>query len=266
MLDGLILGVIQGVAEWVPVSSEGALVLAQLYLTPGVSLREMIELALFLHLGTLLSAVVYFRNDVRRILRTIVSYRRAPAAERKLTEFLLLTTIISGCVGYIFFASIEESMVDEMQLTGRAVMGAIGAFLLVTAALQLKGKQTIQEDRGGKDITGEDTVIVGTAQAFSVLPGLSRSGLTVAALLLRGFKEEEALRLSFLMSIPIVFAGNVALNFTGFTASSSALVGFVVAFIVGLGTIRALFALAHKVNFGYFVLVFGLLTILAAFI
>jgi undecaprenyl-diphosphatase len=99
-----------------------------------------------------------------------------------------------------------------------------------------------------------------------VLPGLSRSGLTVAALLFRKFEDTEALRLSFLMSLPIVLGGNIILNATSFELSPVAVWGVVTSFLFGLLTIHLLFRLAKKVNFAWFAVLFGVATIAAAFI
>ena len=263
MIDGIILGLIQGIGEWIPISSESVLVLAQLYLTPGVSLHGMLSLALFLHLGTFLAALVYFREDIRRVIRTLISYKKATLEEKRLAEFLIITTVISGTVGLIFFSAIEESIVLEMTMSGRAIMAAIGALLLLGAIFEKIGKRKVEHTRGAKDIRGEDIILAGASQAFAVLPGFSRSGLTVATLLWRGFTVTEALRLSFLMSLPLVLGGNIVLNLNEFSVSTTALVGLVTAFVVGLGAVRVLFALARRLSFANFVFIFGLLTFLA---
>lgn len=266
MLDGIILGVIQGVAEWVPVSSEGMLVLAQTYLLEGQSLREMIELALFLHLGTFFAALLYFWSDVRRIFTTLFTYKKAPEKDKQLVQMLIVITVITGFVGALLAAGLEEGSTETLAVTGHFVMGLVGVLLIVTGILYLIGKARQKGDKTHKKADVMDMSIVGVAQGFAVLPGLSRSGLTIAAFLLRGFSEEETLRLSFLLSLPVVLAGNIALNLSGFAISETALIGLLVAFIVGVGTIHALFKVAHRVNFGYFVIIFGLLSILAAFV
>jgi hypothetical protein len=117
------------------------------------------------------------------------------------------------------------------------------------------------------DIKNKDGFILGLVQGFAVLPGLSRSGLTVAALLLSKFDEETSIRLSFLMSLPIVLAGNIALNFDYITEfNSDMLIGLLAAFIFGYLTIGVLLKLARKINFGWFVIIFGVLSVAAAFI
>lgn len=112
-----------------------------------------------------------------------------------------------------------------------------------------------------------ESLILGAAQGVAEwLPGLSRSGLTVAALLLRQFDDEVALKLSFLLSLPIVLAGNILLNSEYLYFNLSNLVALAASFIFGLLSIHWLLALARRINFGYFTLVFGLLVIASAFL
>jgi undecaprenyl-diphosphatase len=101
---------------------------------------------------------------------------------------------------------------------------------------------------------------------MAALPGISRSGMTVSSLLLLDYEEEEALRLSFLLSLPIVLGANIVLNLDRLMVSGSGFAGLMTAFLSGLLTIHLLLEVARNVNFGYFVLFFGLLTIGAAFI
>jgi len=115
-----------------------------------------------------------------------------------------------------------------------------------------------------RDLKMIDGVLLGIVQGFATLPGFSRSGLTVSALLLCKLDKTYALKLSFLMSLPIVLGGNLVFNFNAFALSVEALVGLFFSFIFGLATIHLLLKIAQKVNFGYFVLFFGILTILSS--
>ena len=122
------------------------------------------------------------------------------------------------------------------------------------------------DTKGSGDLGWIDAVLLGVVQGLAALPGLSRSGLTVSAFLLRGYDKAEALRLSFLMSLPIVLAGNILLHFAApqITLALAAAVGM--ACLSGVVTIHLLFQLARKINFGIFVLGFGLLTLSAVFL
>lgn len=266
MAEQIILGIIQGIAEWIPVSSEGMLVLAQKILfgsTAGA--QELVSTALFLHLGTFFAALVYFRKDVYRLARSFLKWSSASARDRKTISFLIWTTLISGLLGFIFLAGLVrfEWILDGG--AGKSLTFIVGVLLLVTGVLQLISERSL-EGKQAKEIGRSDTLTLGIAQGFSALPGLSRSGLTISALLLLKFKKEEALRLSFLMSLPIVLAGNIILGLGDSQISAEKLVGLLFAFLFGLLTIDALMKLSRKINFGWFVIFFSLLTFAAVLV
>ena len=111
-----------------------------------------------------------------------------------------------------------------------------------------------------------DAIILGIVQGMAILPGLSRSGLTISTLLLRKFDDTHALTLSFLMSLPVVFGGNILLNANAFLFTTSNLWGSLFAFGFGLATIHLLLKVSQRLNFGYFVLLFGVLMVGSAFL
>lgn len=265
MKEALILGLIQGVAEWLPVSSEALIVLARIHLFgAGEGLEETLHWALFLHFGTFLAALCYFYRPVGSILREVL--RGLPEREgdiAHITRFLIWTTLISGILGY----GLKEGMTgfkDSFALTGRGITLIVGVLLLITGGLQLYVREWGL--KGPDDLSRSDGVLLGVAQGLAVLPGLSRSGLTVSMLLLRRFRDTHSLRLSFLMSLPIVLAGNLILNWDKFMLTGPALVSLAAAFVAGLATIHLLLKVARAVSFGYFVIAFGAATIIAAFL
>src|SRR3989344_1533387 len=132
MLESIILGTIQGIAEWLPISSEGAIVLVKSNFFGGGALSDTIRLALFLHLGTFLAALVYFRRDVASLLKALARYRSSSAGEQRLLRFLILSTLISGALGGALF-SLVGRIESDIALTGRAVTAGVGVLLLVTA-------------------------------------------------------------------------------------------------------------------------------------
>lgn len=261
MFDGFILGLVQGIAEWLPISSEGMLVVAQSYLLGNTSVVDMIRVALFLHLGTLLAAIVYFRKDIVVLIKSLFNFRRAEIARRKEIVFLTISTLISGLLG-MGLLSLVSSIEDHVLLTGKIATAAVGVLLFITAGLQFAAQKEGQ--RTSSELTLWDGVLLGFLQGLAALPGLSRSGLTVSGLLLRNMRGEDALRLSFLMSIPIVFAANVVLNFDQAFISLFSLIGLVTAFVFGILTIHALLKLTERINFAHFVLVFAFLMFAAA--
>lgn len=266
MIESLILGATQGIAEWLPVSSEGALALISVNLLGKENIGEIIRLALFLHLGTFFAALIYFRREVKEVLMTLFRYRVSTNEDKNILHFLVISTVVSGVLGYILL-DIFIKFESQIELSGRVVTLIIGALLLFTAWLQLKKREGGGTSRQIGEVSLKDSIILGVAQGLAVLPGLSRSGLTVSTLLLRKVNDEAALKLSFLMSLPIVLAGNILLNshmLLNFTISTIS--GLLSSFVLGLVTIHTLIKLARKVNFGYFVAIFGILMIVSVFI
>lgn len=262
MIENLVLGITQGVAEWLPVSSEGLITLITANFFGAVNITKIIQLALFLHMGTFLAALVYFRRDVGKILKNLFRYQKINEKERKLINFLVIATVISGGLGFVILNSLEH--LAPIISSTFSITLLIGVLLLVTAFLQIKKKEGT--GRRIKDLNFIDYISLGFVQGFAALPGLSRSGLTVSALLLRKVNEEDSLKLSFLLSLPIVLGGNIILNQEYFNFSLESLVGLAGSFIFGLITIHYLLKLARKMNFGWFVFGFGALMIAAAFV
>ncbi len=259
MFENFVLGLVQGVAEWLPVSSEGIIVLVKTRFFGGAETEVLIREALFLHLGTFFAALVYFRKDVKHLLK----FNSFDDSTKKLFSFLAIATVISGAIGYILLQAVS-ALEDFVVIDAKRIMLAVGVLLLVTAYLQFraKGGQLKKE----KELKQKDGVLLGLVQGLAVLPGLSRSGTTVAALLMRGYDDAFSLKLSFLMSLPIVLAGNILLNLDGFVLDLGTLVGLATSFVFGLLTINVLIRLAKKINFTYFVLLFALLSFVAAFV
>ena len=172
-------------------------------------------------------------------------------------SYLVVSTVVSAVIGLPLLLSIEELSTR----LGAAAMGLVGLLMFVTGGLQLRRNVPGARDR--HEVTPVDAVIAGIGQGFAVLPGLSRSGLTVSILLARNVDNREALVLSFLMSIPASLgAGLYASVDGGLFTSGSALIAAGIASVVGFITIRALLAVAGRVNFGWFAIVLGAVIIL----
>lgn len=262
MLESIILGIIQGIAEWLPVSSEGMIFLVKTnFFNSGEGIKEIASLALFLHFGTFLAALVYFRKDVLKLIKTLFDYKDANKEDKKVFWFLVITTLLSGSLGYGLLSLADSLAEDNLENVTKMVTIGVGVLLLFTAWLQIRAKRG--GDRREASLNTGDSISLGLVQALAALPGLSRSGLTVSALLLKKFNEESALKLSFLMSLPIVLAGNIILNLNEFVLTAESLLGLLFSFGFGLLTIKLLLKMAKKINFGYFVLAFGILMILA---
>ncbi len=264
MFESIILGIVQGIAEWLPISSEGLLVLVKANIFGGArGLEAIIRVALFLHLGTFLAALIYFRKDVASLIKAFFNYKSADKEYKKTLVFLIVATIISGIIGFLFIKAFIK-FEDQIDITPKVITLIIGLLLFITAFLQIKAPS--KGYKNSKDLKIKDGVLLGLMQGLAVLPGLSRSGLTVSTLLLRKFDDTQSLRLSFLMSLPIVLFGNIFLNINDSLFSVGALMGLIFAFAFGILTIHLLLKLAKKINFGYFVLIFAVLTILSLFV
>ena len=256
MTNAALLGLLQGVLEWLPISSEGVLTVVYSQ-TNDASLIESVQYALWLHVGTMASATVAFRKDVVGLIKELTTRIRRPTP---LLSYLILTTALSAVVGVPLLIALEEVSVR----LGGVTMGLVGSMMIVTGALQFfRGKTNM---RGRDDLTKIDGVLAGLAQGIAVIPGLSRSGLTVAALLLRGLDRREALFLSFLMSIPASLGVSFLTGLdSDFYITKEMLIGASLAFITGLASIRVLMAIAVKINFSVFMIVVGIAIISGAF-
>jgi len=250
----IILGIIQGITEWLPISSSGILALVMSNFFEITDLGALIRIALFLHLGTFFAALIYFRKDVVKLIKTLFNYKRSDDETQKIFNFILITTIITGILGLLILKLLSNI---NLELTGKTISFVVGFFLLITGIFQIKVRT--RGLRKEANLKKNDSLLLGIAQGLSSLPGLSRSGITISALLLKKFDDTSALRLSFLMSLPVVLFGNLLLNLNGFTLTSATIYGLLASFIFGLLTIHALMSLSKRINFGWFVLVFAVL-------
>ena len=261
----IILGIIQGVVEWIPISSEGALLFVNSnFFSPILDVKLFIRQALFLHLGTFFAALIYFRKRIADLARGSFNYSQSDSETKRTLKFLLIVTIISGVIGLAVLNFIDLVKLQEIPLTSAVINFFIGSLLMITGFLQIKASSAGY--RREYHLNNTDSIFVGLMQGFAILPGLSRSGLTISGLLFRNINETTALRLSFIMSLPIVLIGNIVLNFRDIVFIKEMFFGFLTAFIFGLLTIHLLMQFSRKIKFGYFAIFFGLLSIAAGII
>lgn len=258
VLDAILFGIMQGIFEWLPISSQGNLILVMIGFF-GLSVQEALNYAIFLHIGTLLAAVVYFRKELFTLLKHLPHYRFNGSSENDRTmNFLVIATILSGAIGYPIFKVIETST-----LSGEVFIGIIGLSLIITGLIQRYSK--IKGHKDYKDLNHFDSLLLGIAQAFSIIPGISRSGITTSSLLLRNYEADTSLRLSFIMSIPVVFGANIALGFVnGFSqiATTNVLIGIATAFVMGLISIHVLIKVARRIRFWKFCIGLGIVSLI----
>lgn len=260
LLIAVLVGVLQGVFEWLPISSEGNITLVLSWL--GSSPEQAVAFALFLHLGTALSATMYYRADVWALLREIPDWRPAHAfdGERATVTFLGVATLVSGVVGIAAYATLERIVTE---LTGGAVVVGIGVLLVFTGVFQRLSADLELGERATPGLL--DAVLVGVAQGLAILPGISRSGSTAGVLLLRGHEGPTSFRLSFLLSIPAAVGGGVlAAVDTGLggVTATSAIAALLTAAVVGYVTIDGLMRIVHRIAFWGVCIGLGILAIL----
>jgi len=256
----IIVALIQGLAEWLPISSEGQLVF---YIVNFTSLdsNEILTLVVWLHLGTSLAVIVRYP----KIIRDLLIFK-----DRVLLKRLILATIGTAATAIPLYIFLKNNI---SLFQGTLLNILVGVLLLVTAViLYLPTRQAIdsEQELETRDVTDREALVTGLVQGSAVLPGLSRSGVTVSSLLMQRVDKETALRFSFLMSIPAVLGILVLEIVTGSASLSSvSLVDMVlmeaIVFIVGLLSIEFLLRLARKVNFWKLCLVLAVIAIIFGF-
>ncbi|MEX1120332.1 MAG: undecaprenyl-diphosphate phosphatase [Candidatus Paceibacterota bacterium] len=262
MLHAIVLGFIQGIAEWLPVSSQGLIVLVNTHFFGG-AFFDSVQYALFLHLGTVLAASIYFWKEITALVRQIPAWLASSEKKSHDLTFYILATLVSIIIAIILVVIMKK--IGEPSATSvQMITLGIGVLLLITAGLQALSGHLRSAVR--TITTPLDALVAGIGQGLASLPGISRSGTTVAFLLLRNIQAKKALELSFIMSIPFVIIGNIGLNIGSTVWSWSGVVGLLVACLVGLASIHLFLKAVEKINFSWVVFIFGLLVIVSAFL
>jgi undecaprenyl-diphosphatase len=248
-IASIILAIVQGLTEWLPVSSSGHLVLFQKLL--GVNVDLTFDVAL--HFGTLMAVFVYFGAEIMDILKDLIS-GKFKTENGKLGLFIILATIPAALAGY-FFKELFEQAFSSLWVVAFG-FAITGVFLLIVSFAKVKASK----------LNGKKALTVGLAQVFSILPGVSRSGTTIGTGILSGLDEKSAIKFSFLMSIPIIFGANV-LTVGANKLPQSLIWATLVSFVIALGAIHLLYGkiLAMKKNmkwFGAYTLILAVLIIL----
>lgn len=244
IIDSIILGVIQGLTEFLPVSSSGHLELGKAILGDESIPKESLLFTVVLHFATALSTIVVFRKDVWSILKGILKFQWNEDLE--FVSKIALSMLPAVFVGLFFEEQLE-------QLFGGSIM-LVGCMLIITAVLLFladRAKDT------SKNISFKNALVIGIAQAIAMLPGISRSGATISTSVLLGNDKTKAARFSFLMVVPLIFGkiakdilgGELTYNSGNFTSLS---VGFIAAFISGLFACTWMISIVKKSKLIYF--------------
>jgi len=251
------LGIIQGLTEFLPVSSSGHLVIAQSFIKnfeqPGVLFDAM------LHFGTIVAVLIYFRHDLLGILRACLPVRwrpvtgtpgetdLSPEAGRRLALYIIVATFVTGSIG-LAFRDYIYTLFESVR--------TVAFMLVVTGTLLYLSDRVRQGYRGTGELKVSDALIIGLVQACALVPGISRSGSTITAGIFLGLRGETAARFSFLMAIPAVIGATVLeMRHATMVPLHTMLVycvGTVTAALTGFLTIRLLMFMVSRRTLRYF--------------
>lgn len=244
VLDAIILGVIQGFTEFLPVSSSGHLELGKAILGDNSIPEESLLFTVILHFATALSTIVVFRKDIVEIITSLLKF-----SWNENTQFvskIVISMLPAVVVGLLFEEELESFFGGNIAF--------VGAMLLVTALLLWLADRS---KNTGKPVTFKNALIIGLSQAVAMLPGISRSGATISTSVLLGNDKSKAARFSFLMVIPLIF-GKIAKDILGGELTTQATnfttlgIGFIAAFLSGLIACTWMIKLVKKSKLSYF--------------
>jgi len=242
LIKTIILGIIQGLTEWLPISSTGHLKLTEQFL----DLKVPILFDVILHIGTLIVILFFFRKDIKHILSAFARFD-FKTEDGKLIPLIIVGTIPTALIGLIFGKQIESTFQTTLPIATAFII--CGLILYSTKARKEKAD----------NISYLAAIIIGVAQGIAIIPGISRSGATIAAALLLGIKREKAFKFSFLLSIPAIIG---ALGLTLYTQFEELIAvglgwteifaGVTVTMLVGYFALKILWKILLKEKFHFF--------------
>jgi len=243
MLKYIILGIVQGITEFLPVSSSGHLVIMQKLIG---ATEQAVAVSIVLHLGTSLALIIFFFNDILNLLRNM-----------RLLSYIIIVTLVTGIIG-ISGKGFFEKLFNSPRLVAVA--------LIFTGTILILTKKFIEAKRSVLNI--KDAFILGLTQGLAIIPGVSRSGITISTLLFRGIDRQTSFRFAFLASIPAVFgaaileAKDISLAFMDF---KPLIIGFIFSLLAGILSLKILKIIlkhAKLYYFGYYCIIIAVITLL----
>ncbi|KUG20893.1 undecaprenyl-diphosphatase [hydrocarbon metagenome] len=254
ILTAVILGIMQGITEWLPISSEGQTMLFMLNHL-GIEPHAALSYAIFLHVGTTLAVLVRFRREYLGILQNL-------QPDFRLTRILIGATLCTAVTAVPLYFLLKGALLGVDVAPVNLLIG----MMLIATGILLKtsvwsGTKEIDQ------ITDRDIAVLGFAQGFAIIPGISRSGITLAALLGGRVKQEAALAVSFLISVPAVI-GAVVLDFEGIQQIQVQSAGILIvsSFAAGYLTMDLLLKYSRRISFWSFCVIVGVVLIAAGLI
>ena len=244
LFEALVLGIIQGLTEFLPVSSSGHLEIVKAIFASKTVPEESMLMTIVVHFATALSTVVIFRKDIAEILKGLLQFKWNE--ESQFSVKIILSMIPAALVGILFEEEIEKLFGNNILL--------VGIMLLVTGVLLFLADKAKTTD---KQVGMGNALIIGISQAIAILPGISRSGATISTSVLLGIDREKAARFSFLMVVPLIFgkmAKDILSGDISYVTSdlTPLIVAFVAAFVTGLFACKLMIRLVKKSQLKYF--------------
>lgn len=262
---GVMLGVVQGISEWLPVSSKTqVLIVSSLVL--GLSFSEGYALGLFLEVGSFIAAVVYFRKEVLLILKSIVG--RGTKEGVLLLKYLVVLTLITGVMGVVIYVSVSSLNLGSAIGVPMIILGCV---LILDGVLITISRKRYTPKLTLETMKLKDLIVIGFAQGIAAFPGVSRSGITVSSMLLLGTDGKDAFRLSFLALIPaslgatavtLLFSKQHLVSSITLLSPATLVVAIAVTAVVGLLTITWLLRVASTEKITTLVFALGVLAII----
>jgi len=248
VIEALVLGVVQGLTEFLPVSSSGHLEIIKYLMNDDSLAEQSMMTTVFLHFATALATMVVFRKDIVQILMGLFSTKgdSESRTSKRFALYVILSMIPAAVIGVFFDDWIETFFHRKIIL--------VSCMLLVTGVLLFISERA--RDKGNL-LTPLSSIVIGVSQAIAILPGISRSGATISTALLLGVSRAEAARFSFLMVIPLIF-GKIAKDLISgdlvshMPSASYLAVGFAGAFITGILACTLMIALVKKAKLSWF--------------
>jgi len=243
LLKALVLGIVQGLTEFLPVSSSGHLELAKWIMQDDSLAAESMLMTVTLHAATALATIVVFRKDILEILGDLLKFKWNDGT--KFAALIIVSMVPAAIVG-VLFDDVLDALFDR-QIVLVAVMLILTGLLLFLAD---------RAQRTEKAVDWKDAVIIGLAQAVAILPGISRSGATISTSVLLGIDREKSARFSFLMVVPLIL-GKMAKDlmdgdFGGAVSLPELSIGFVAAFFTGIAACVWMIKLVKKAELKWF--------------
>lgn len=272
LMVSVILGIVQGISEWLPVSSKTQIIIVSQYILK-LNFQQAYAFGLFMEIGTVLAAIIYFRNDIWTLIKVIIG--KGNAQEWKLFKFVLVTTIVTGVIAVPLYLLVDK-------ISGGYNIGIpmiiLGIALIIDAFVVHYSRSKYENDKNRKVLSNmgiKDYVLVGIAQGIAALPGVSRSGATTSTMLLLNVEAKEAFRLSFLVGI-LATAGAffVTLIFSKANVSVAVtqlglvgiIISIIVAAVISLFLIRFLLNTASKAKIVYLIVALGIIAMVGGII